>query len=138
MFEHSLRDREARTSNIEHREEQLSQKEREHKREEDRYYQEIAETTSRHLREIREMENIAKDQLSAVTTFQSALESTRVELTSKCNESDALRRLLREREESVAILRKDLEDLLEGKEKAMAEGARLRTELVELRYFHST
>ena len=107
-IEKTLKDREARTKDLEDREENFIANEMKLKKATDDFYQEVSQISSRHTKEKGLLESHLQNQIGAVEGFQSEMERLRAELADKRNEIESLKKVLRGKENYLNTLMIDV------------------------------
>lgn len=107
-IEGSLKEREARTKDLEGREQEHLANEAKHKIAIDRFYEEISEISSMHTKKKNELESLVNNQVGIVNGFQREIERARTELLDKTEDVASLQTLLKGKDAYLMSLLQDL------------------------------
>jgi chromosome segregation protein len=117
-----LKDLEVRFQDTKAREKELEAKVTEHNRAVDTFYNvKVAQITSRHAREMKELEELVQQQLQVVSNFQSELEKVRDTLSNVTREKDELKSVIEAKQRVIEKLEDDLTNLEEEKDRLKEE-----------------
>lgn len=109
-WEEKLTEMEERLRGVEEREIELNSRIEHHKRVEDEFFNvKVAQITSRHNNEMVRLENMISLQLKMVTDLQAELNKTRSDLALKHSQSEEFEDLLRQRDNSIDLMRIELQ-----------------------------
>lgn len=124
-----LREREARTADLEQREEQHLSNERQLQQKVDKFHNEVAQITARHAREMARLTELVSNQLGVVKSFEAEVERSQKEISDKKIENDYLVKAVRRKDESILALQKEVQISSELMLECEAKERRLREEL---------